>query len=66
MIELEQTNDRVRLCFLQALLTDAGVETFVFDDLSPWPGVFPGRLMVADQDAARARAIIAGAPPAFG
>lgn len=66
MTELEKTNDRVRLSYLQALLSDAGVESFVFDDLSPWPGVFPGRLMVADEDAAGARQLIAEAPPADG
>ena len=62
MIELEKSSDRVRLSFLTALLKDAGIECAVFDVESPWPGVFPGRLMVADEDAARARRIIAGAP----
>ena len=65
MVELEKTSDRVRLSFLQVLLADAGIESFIFDDQSPWPGVLPHRLMVADEAADQARRIIAEAPAAY-
>ena len=63
MIEVEKSKDPIRLSFLQALLADAGIESELFDAQTPWPGALPARLMVADEDAARARALIAEAPP---
>jgi hypothetical protein len=65
MVELEKSKDPVRLSFLQALLTDAGIESSIFDQESPWPGVLPGRLMVDAEDLAQAKRIIAQAPPAY-
>jgi hypothetical protein len=55
MIEIVETTDRIRLHFLQSVLRDAGVQAFVFDGGSPWPGAIPARLMVpeADEDLAR-------------
>lgn len=63
MVELLKTTDRVRLSFLAAVLADAGVETQVFDDGagSLWGQAIAPRLMVADEDLARAKRIIAEA-----
>lgn len=58
MVEIETTSDPVRLSYLQALLTDAGVAWFVFDANSPWPGAMHKRLLVADADAELARQAI--------
>lgn len=61
MVELIVTSDPVQLSFLQALLADAGIETFVFDSDGPWPGAIPVRLMVASDDEAAARAVLPAA-----
>ena len=62
---LVQTNDPVRLSFLRALLRDAGIECLVFDGFASSVegsiGAIPRRLMVADDDAAQARAVLAEA-----
>jgi hypothetical protein len=55
MTEIEATADMVRLSYLRALLAGAGVECFVFDANSPWPGAVAQRLLVADADAELAR-----------
>lgn len=56
------TTDPVRLSFLEALLADAGIETLVLDRyisaLEGGIGAFPRRLAVADEDEARARAVL--------
>ena len=61
------TNDPVRLSFLCALLRDAGIACFVFDEFTSGVegsiGAIPRRLVVAEQDAARARRILAKAGP---
>lgn len=61
MTELTRTNDLVLLSFLQALLRDGGVESVVLDAFASViegsVGAIPRRLMVADEDAARARAL---------
>jgi hypothetical protein len=65
MKELLRTNDLVRLSFLQALLTDSGIETIVLDEhianvegsIAP----FQRRLMVLEEDHIRARALLAEA-----
>ncbi len=58
-------NDVVRLQFLRALLSDAGIETFVFDGHMSVTegsiGILPQRLMVADEDERRAKAVLAEA-----
>lgn len=63
MQELLRTNDPVRLSFLRALLRDAGIETVVLDQhmsvLEGSASAIPRRLMVADEDAGRARRILA-------
>lgn len=66
MIEVARVTDPVLLSYLRAALADAGVEVFVFDEGSPWPGAFPVRLLVDDADADQARAIVAEARQAQG
>ncbi len=65
MKELLRSNDWVRLSFIQALLRDAGIESLVFDQytsiLEGNIGAIPRRLVVAEDDAAQARRIIAEA-----
>jgi Putative prokaryotic signal transducing protein len=61
MVEIESTPDPVRLSYLQAVLADAGLESFVFDANSPWPGAMQKRLLVAEDDAELARQAISTA-----
>ena len=59
------TNDPVRISFLRVLLRDAGIECLVFDEFASGVdgsiGAIPRRLVVADDDAAEARLILAEA-----
>jgi hypothetical protein len=63
MQTLTLTNDPVRLSFLRAVLRDAGIECWVLDEFASSVegsiGAIPRRLVVADEDAARARRILA-------
>jgi hypothetical protein len=63
MKELLRINDPVRLSWLRALLKDSGVDSLVFDDHTSLVegsiGAIPRRLMVAEQDYRRARALLA-------
>ncbi len=64
MTELERVRDPVRLSALRATLSDAGIESFVFDQ--GMGGLFggaviPQRLMVTDDDAELARHVLAQA-----
>ena len=63
MVEIERTLDPVRLSVLRSVLTDAGIETFVFDTGAGalWQGAIPSRLMVLDDDVDLARHAIAQA-----
>jgi hypothetical protein len=65
MKELLRTNDTVRLSWLQALLASAGIATVVLDRhtsiIEGSIGAIPRRLMVADEELARARALLAEA-----
>ena len=65
MKELLRTNDTVRLSWLQALLGAAGIETVVFDRhtsiIEGSIGAIPRRLMVPDEELARARDLLAAA-----
>jgi hypothetical protein len=58
MRAIATTNDPVRLSFLRALLRDAGIESVQFDAhisaVEGSIGAFPRRLVVADEDEARA------------
>ncbi len=60
---LLRTNDAVRLSWLQALLRDSGIESLVLDQHTSMVegsiGAIPQRLMVAERDLARARALLA-------
>ena len=62
MKELLRTNDVVLLSFASALLRDAAIEPAVLDThtsiLEGSIGAIPRRLMVADDDYARARALL--------
>ena len=63
MVEIERTLDPVRLSVLRSVLTDAGIETFVFDSGagSLWQGAIPARVMVLDDDVDLARHAISQA-----
>jgi hypothetical protein len=65
MRELFRSNNAVRLSWAQARLSDAGIESFVLDHhtslIEGSIGAIPRRLMVADRDHGRARAVIAAA-----
>ena len=58
MRELFRTNDAVRLSWAQALLAAAGIEAIVLDThtsiIEGSIGAIPRRLMVVDEDHARA------------
>ncbi len=62
MKELLRTNDPIRLSWLRALLKDSGVHSVVFDNHTSLVegsiGAIPRRLMVADRDYPRARALL--------
>lgn len=62
MRELLRTNDTVRLSFLRVLLRDAGIDAIVLDQhmsvLEGSASAIPRRLMVADEDEARARRVL--------
>jgi hypothetical protein len=62
MKELLRTNDIVKLSWLEALLADAGIETLVLDlhtsVLEGSLGILPRRLMVGEDDHARARMVL--------
>lgn len=62
MQELLRTNDVVRLEYVRAVLGEEGIETFVFDGHMSITegsiGILPRRLMVAQEDADRARTIL--------
>jgi Putative prokaryotic signal transducing protein len=58
-----KTCDPVRIGYLQSVLADAGIESFIFDAAAGalWPGAIPRRLMVEDHDGWRARRVIEAA-----
>ena len=62
---LLRTNDSVRLSWAQALLAAEGIEAVVLDThtsiIEGSIGAIPRRLMVADDDHARARAVLTAA-----
>lgn len=67
MKELLRTNNVVYISYAQAVLADAGIETLVFDGnmsiVEGSIGALPRRLMVADEDEAAARRLLAAAEP---
>jgi hypothetical protein len=62
MREVLTTNKAVDLSYAEAVLTYAGVKSVVFDThmsvLDGSMGILPRRLMVADADESRARALL--------
>ncbi len=66
MKELIRTNDPVLLSWLSAALAGEGIEALVLDVhtsiLEGSAGAIPRRLMVLDEDHARARLILDSAP----
>jgi Putative prokaryotic signal transducing protein len=62
---LVQTTNAVLISYVESLLSDAGIDVFVFDAnmsvVEGSIGVFPRRIMVADGDTIRARTILVGA-----
>lgn len=70
MKELLRTNNIVYLSFAQVVLAEAGIEALVFDAhmsiMEGSLGVLPRRLMVADEDFNRAKALLAAAEPPDG
>ena len=67
MKELLRTNDIVYLSYAQSVLAEAGIAALVFDAhmsiMEGSLGVLPRRLMVPDEDLARAKAVLAAAEP---
>ncbi len=65
MIELLRTNDQVLISWLKAHLGGAGIEVFMLDEhMSVMDGsisAIPRRIVVADEDEAAAREILAEA-----
>ncbi|HEX4194880.1 MAG TPA: DUF2007 domain-containing protein [Stellaceae bacterium] len=62
MRELLRTNDTVRLSWLQAMLASAGIEAVILDThtsiIEGSAGAIPRRLMVREDDEARAKAVL--------
>jgi putative signal transducing protein len=62
MKELLRTNNAVRLSWVQALLKDSGIDSLVLDHHTSLVegsiGAIPRRLMVAERDLGRARALL--------
>lgn len=65
MIELLRTENPVLMSALKAALDEAGIEAFEFDGpiSDIYGAVFPRRLMVHEDDFARARAVAASVAP---
>ena len=62
MVELLRTNDAVMLSYLDALLRGDGIESIILDThtsvLEGSVGALPRRVMVSDDDGARARRLL--------
>ncbi len=67
MRDILKTNDPVLLNFAEVVLSDAGIESVVFDGhmsiMDGSLGILPRRLMVTDTDYDRAKSILAAALP---
>jgi putative signal transducing protein len=65
MKELLRTNDVVRLSWVQAVLREGGIDSLILDHHTSLVegsiGAIPRRLMVAERDHGRAKALIAAA-----
>jgi hypothetical protein len=67
MRDVLKTNDAVLLNFAEAVLSDAGIESVVFDAhmsiMDGSLGILPRRLMVLDDDYERAKGVLSAALP---
>ena len=67
MRDVLKTTDPVLLNFAEAVLSDAGIDSVVFDShmsiMDGSLGILPRRLMVIESDYERARSILAAALP---
>ena len=67
MRDILKTNDVVLLNFAEAVLADAGIEAVIFDGhmsvMDGSLGILPRRLMVAEEDYARAKRVLTEALP---
>ncbi|MFD2206096.1 DUF2007 domain-containing protein [Kiloniella antarctica] len=65
MIEIYRTNDLVKLSWLQALLSDSGIECVVLDQyasiIEGSIGAIQRRIMVLEEDAVQARRVLTDA-----
>jgi hypothetical protein len=68
LVELVRSNDLVHLSWAQAMLAAEGIDCLVADAFTSGVegniGIFPRRLLVAADDLARARAVLAQAADA--
>lgn len=62
MIEVLRTNDPVLISYVQAILKERGIESAVLDTnasiIDGSIGAIPRRIMVIDEDASQARALL--------
>lgn len=67
MEEVFRTNDPVKLSFVEHLLAEAGIEYFVLDRhisaVEGNIGVFPRRILVQENELAKARLALSGVEP---
>jgi hypothetical protein len=67
MRDVLKTNDAVLLSFAEALLSDAGIASVVFDGnmsvMDGSLGILPRRLMVSEDDFVRAQMVLRSALP---
>ena len=67
MRDVLKTNDLVLLNYAEALLSDSGIDAMVFDGhmsvMDGSLGILPRRLMVADEDFEKAKALLSLAVP---
>ncbi|WP_419905393.1 DUF2007 domain-containing protein [Kiloniella sp.] len=65
MIEIYRTNDIVKLSWIQALMSDAGIECVVLDQhasiIEGSIGAIQRRIMVLEEDANQARRVLTDA-----
>ncbi|THD83357.1 MAG: hypothetical protein E7812_00785 [Phenylobacterium sp.] len=58
MMILEESADLPRLNVLKSVLEAAGLHPLLFDGVAPYPGVFPSRLMIPEDEESLARRVI--------
>ena len=58
MMVLEESADLPRLNVLKSVLEAAGLHPALFDGVAPYPGAFPSRLMIPEDEEVVARRVI--------